>query len=298
MLTRASSVLALLLLVGGAGGVARANEPCENAQGWLQGPCETRYEDGKRRTSATYERHVLHGAYKSWHPSGQLEVEASYIRGAPDGPYRAYFANGKLRHEATYARGIPTGTWHEYDETGKVRWAMRFGRKAQLLSLEPKPEPTGIGDFEIVLARGSNQEGMDTLTVDGAGRGVMVHRVFLPRVADKKENGMEVGELYFERAYRTYEFPLDAATIKAVRQEIATLGIFALKDEYRDPAQHDGSQWNFSVKDGAKSKAISCSNAFPPELMKLAQLLDERVLGPQDFFRLSAVATDASQRKY
>ncbi len=297
MLTRASSVLALLFLLGGAGGVARAGEPCENAQGWLQGPCETKYQDGKRQTSATYERHVLHGAYKSWYRSGQLEVETSYIRGAPDGPYRAFFANGKLRHEATYARGIPTGTWHEYDDTGEVRWTMRFGRKAQLLALEPKPVATGIMDFEVVLERGSNLEGMDSLTVDGAGRGVAVQRIFLPRIADKKENGMEAGELYFERTYRSYEFPLDAATIKALRQEIATLGIFGLKDEYRDPAQHDGSQWNLKVKDGAKVKAISCSNLFPPELRKLAQVLDERVLAPQEFFRLSAVATDASQRK-
>jgi hypothetical protein len=115
---------------------------CERADGSYEGPATSFYDDGVRRSEATYRDGRLHGAWRQFFPDGRPRSEGVYEDGRDVGTWRSYHDNGRLASEARhgedgtvafvaytdgggkeregrFVEGVEHGEWTIWDAAGK-----------------------------------------------------------------------------------------------------------------------------------------------------------------------------------
>jgi antitoxin component YwqK of YwqJK toxin-antitoxin module len=80
--------------------------------------CREYYRDDKIRSVWHYEKDLLEGPAKVFHPNGRLKYTEVYSSGKQQGPFSHYYASGALLQEGLFVFGLLEGPVTTYYETG------------------------------------------------------------------------------------------------------------------------------------------------------------------------------------
>lgn len=99
---------------------------CELPGGAQHGPSLRYFPDGTRQAEANFDKDLLDGGYREWHPNDQVAVEVRYSAGEKDGVERTFYDDGTLRSEARYSKGQIDGEYKEFHADGKPSSVRHF----------------------------------------------------------------------------------------------------------------------------------------------------------------------------
>lgn len=89
------------------------------------------YPDGQKFCDGKYEKGVMVGEWKYWHPNGQICKTIAFKDGKPDGKIEVLRADGTLEGVQNFKDGKRDGEWISYFEDGKtpkVKYTVVDGR--------------------------------------------------------------------------------------------------------------------------------------------------------------------------
>jgi antitoxin component YwqK of YwqJK toxin-antitoxin module len=89
--------------------------------GTENGPCTTKFPNGKNRTLGNYKKGVRHGGWTEWHESGSLAARGNYIDGKQDGEWRHFGSSGTLAEIGHWKMGSKSDTWTTFHANGKEK---------------------------------------------------------------------------------------------------------------------------------------------------------------------------------
>ena len=78
------------------------------------------YPDGQKFCEGQYEKGVMVGEWKYWHPSGQICKTIDFKVGKPEGKVEVFRADGTLESVQSFKAGKRDGEWVTYYDDGKT----------------------------------------------------------------------------------------------------------------------------------------------------------------------------------
>lgn len=83
------------------------------------GSATTYYGDGTKASEVTYKDGAKDGAEIDWYPDGKEKELVTYKNGDRNGPLKHWYSNGNLKKEDTYVNNAMNGLCCTYHENGK-----------------------------------------------------------------------------------------------------------------------------------------------------------------------------------
>lgn len=85
---------------------------CDLKDGLIEGRLRTFYKDGTLHKDLSYEKGILNGPFKIYHPNGELKIQGTHINGKPEGLMIECNETEMIKY--TYKDGVLYGPFERY----------------------------------------------------------------------------------------------------------------------------------------------------------------------------------------